>query len=104
VKNHTGLGRRSTKQKAPTLSDIVKEFDAYWEGRKKKKKGSGYKPFKRCANHWEKKKQKDGTIAPPAVLWEAWERKQESEAQQAAIGVNIHFLYFQLYQKNTTYV
>ena len=83
----TGLVRQSAQQKAPTLFTIVQEFDAYWEGRDHTKKGSGYKPFKRWANHWEDYLQKDGTIAPPAVLWEAWERKQESEAQQTAIGV-----------------
>ena len=83
----TGFVRQSTQQKAPILSDIVHEFDAYWEGRDYTKKGSGYKPFKRWANHWEDYLQKDGTIAPPAVLWEAWERKQQSEAQQTAIGV-----------------
>lgn len=83
----TGFVRQSTQQKAPILSDIVHEFDSYWEGRDYTKKGSGYKPFKRWANHWEDYLQKDGTIAPPAVLWEAWERKQQSEAQQTAVGV-----------------
>lgn len=38
----TGLVRQSAQHKAPTLSDIVQEFDAYWEGRDYTKKGSGY--------------------------------------------------------------
>lgn len=38
----TGLVRQSAQQKAPTLSDVVQEFDAYWEGRDYTKKGSGY--------------------------------------------------------------
>ena len=49
-------------------------------------KGSGYKPFKRWAHHWQDYLREDGTIAPPAVLWEAWE-KQGAESQQAPLGV-----------------
>ena len=82
----TGLVRQSFQQKAPTLSDIVHEFDAYWEGRDFTKKGSGYKPFKRWANHWEDYIQKDGTIAPPAVLWEAWEKKKKNESLNSQLN------------------
>ena len=82
-----GLVRQSALQQAPKLSDIENAFDVYWEGKDYTKKGSGYKPFKRWANHWQDYLQEDGTIAPPAVLWEAWERKQESESQQPPLGV-----------------
>ena len=75
----TGFVRQSKQEIAPILSKIVQEFDSYWEGRDFTKKGSGYKPFKRWANHWENYLQKDGTIAPPAVLWEAWEKKKKNE-------------------------
>ena len=79
----SGLVRQSAQQQTPKLSDIESAFDAYWEGKDHTVKGSGYKPFKRWAHHWKDYLQEDGTIAPPAVLWEAWERKQEAESQQA---------------------
>jgi len=83
----SGLVRQSAQQQTPKLSDIESAFDAYWEGKDYTVKGSGYKPFKRWAHHWQDYLQEDGTIAPPAVLWEAWERKQGAESQQAPLGV-----------------
>ena len=83
----SGLVRQSAQQQIPKLSDIEIAFDAYWEGKDYTVKGSGYKPFKRWAHHWQDYLQEDGTIAPPAVLWEAWERKQGAESQQAPLGV-----------------
>ena len=79
------LVRKLAKPKEPKLSDIESAFDAYWEGKDHTVKGSGYKPFKRWAHHWKGYLQEDGTIAPPAVLWQAWERKQKSESQQTTL-------------------
>lgn len=87
TKSSSGLARQSAQQQTPKLSDIENSFDAYWKDKDYTKKGSGYKPFKRWAHHWQDYLQEDGTIAPPAVLWEAWERKQEAEAQQTIFGV-----------------
>ncbi len=83
----TGFAKQSAQQQSPKLSDIENAFDIYWKDKDYSKKGSGYKPFKRWANHWQDYLQQDGTIAPPAVLWEAWERKQDAEAQQTLFGV-----------------
>ena len=83
----SGLVRQSTQQQTPKLSDIESAFDAYWEGKDHTVKGSGYKPFKRWAHHWQDYLQEDGTIAPPAVLWQAWERKQEAESKQTPFSV-----------------
>ena len=83
----TSFAKQSAQQKSPKLSDIENAFDIYWKDRDYTKKGSGYKPFKRWANHWQDYLQQDGTIANAAVLWEAWERKQEAEAQQTLFGV-----------------
>jgi len=83
----SGLVRQSVLQQSPKLLDIENAFDAYWEGKDYTAKGSGYKPFKRWANHWQDYLQEDGTIAPPAVLWEAWERKQQAESQLNTFGV-----------------
>ena len=83
----SGLVRQSAQQQTPKLSDIESAFDAYWEGKDYTVKGSGYKPFKRWAHHWQDYLQEDGTIAPPAVLWQAWERKQEAESKQTPFSV-----------------
>jgi hypothetical protein len=83
----TGFAKQSAQQQSPKLSDIENAFDIYWKDKDYTKKGSGYKPFKRWANHWQDYLQEDGTIAPAAVLWEAWETKQEAEAQQTLFGV-----------------
>ena len=87
IMSSQGLVRQSALEQAPKLSDIENAFDVYWEGKDYTKKGSGYKPFKRWANHWQDYLQEDGTIAPPAVLWEAWERKQESESKQNSFSI-----------------
>ena len=52
-----GLVRQSAQHKAPTLSDIVQEFDAYWEGRDYTKKGSGYNS---SANETNENNEVDG--------------------------------------------
>ena len=63
----------------PKLNDIKQSFDSYWKDKNPDKKGSGHKPFMRWFNHWEDYLLEDGTIAPPAVLWEAWEKKKKNE-------------------------
>ena len=78
---------QSLQQIEPTFAEIEKAFDAYWEGKDHTVKGSGYKPFKRWIEHWRHYQQEDGTIAPPQVLWDAWEKKQQAEAQGAPLGV-----------------
>ncbi len=83
----SGLVRQSAQQQTPKLLDIESAFDTYWDGKDYTVKGSGYKPFKRWANHWQDYLQEDGTIAPPAVLWQAWERKQEAESKQTPFSV-----------------
>ena len=83
----TALSQQQSLQQNPKLSTIVEAFDRYWEGKDYNQKGSGHKPFKRWANHWEDYIDAEGSIALPSVLWEAWETKQESEAQQTPFGV-----------------
>ena len=85
--NQTGFANQSAQLQLPKLSDIENAFDIYWKDKDYTKKGSGYKPFKRWANHWQDYLQVDGTIAPPALLWQAWERKQEAEAQLTPFSV-----------------
>ena len=83
----TGFAKKSAQQQSPKLSDIENAFDIYWKDKDHTKKGSGYKPFKRWAHHWKDYLQENGTIAPPVMLWEAWERKQKAESQQSPSGI-----------------
>ena len=87
TQNQTGFANQSAQLQSPKLSDIENAFDIYWKDKDYTKKGSGYKPFKRWVNHWQDYLQVDGTIAPPALLWRAWERKQHEEAQLTPFGV-----------------
>ncbi len=87
TQNQTGFANQSAQLQSPKLSDIENAFDIYWKDKDYTKKGSGYKPFKRWVNHWQDYLQVDGTIAPPALLWQAWERKQQEEAQLTPFGV-----------------
>ncbi len=79
--------QQSQNIEAVKLKDITKAFDSYWEGKDYRQKGSGYKPFKRWAEHWSHYLRSDGTIAPPSDLWNAWEQKIQNETQAAQSGV-----------------
>jgi hypothetical protein len=63
------------------LTDITQAFDAYWEDKDYRQKGSGYKPFKRWEEHWSHYLRPDGTIAPPSDLWDAWRQKVQNESK-----------------------
>ena len=59
-----------------TLQDLSKSFNDYFKNKDWEAKGSGFKPFKRWENHWKYYTLKDGSIAPPSMLWQAWEQKK----------------------------
>ena len=83
TKQQTTKGVFSLAQtRKPILKDIEGKFDLYWRGKDYTKKGSGYKPFKRWANHWKDYLLEDGTIAPPAVLRQAWKKKVKQWKRQ----------------------
>ncbi|MBQ0739789.1 hypothetical protein J9332_36410, partial [Aquimarina celericrescens] len=48
---------------------ITNAFDAYWENKDYKKKGSGYKPFMRWEEYWKNSLLPDGTMPTPENLW-----------------------------------
>lgn len=91
IQNFSAKGTQPQQQsqniEAVKLKDITKAFDSYWEGKDYRQKGSGYKPFKRWAEHWSHYLRSDGTIAPPSDLWNAWEKKVQNEALIANNGV-----------------
>ena len=59
-----------------TLKEQSDAFDQYWIGKDFTAKGSGHKPFKRWENHWRNYVLKDGSIATPNFLWNAYNHKQ----------------------------
>ena len=65
---------------------ITNAFDAYWENKDYKKKGSGYKPFMRWEEYWKNSLLPDGTMSTPKDLWKAWEEKNSmvSSSKNAA--------------------
>ena len=59
-----------------TLKQQSDAFNQYWKGKDITAKGSGHKPFKRWENHWRNYLLKDGSVATPDFLWNAWNQKQ----------------------------
>ncbi len=57
------------------LADLSESFNNYWIGKDRETKGSGFKPFKRWENHWRNHLTKNGGIATPQMIWQAWEQK-----------------------------
>ena len=66
--------KASTASKS-TFQDLSKSFNDYFKDKDWEAKGSGFKPFKRWEDHWKYYTLKDGSIAPPSMLWQSWEHK-----------------------------
>ncbi|MGB0199279.1 MAG: hypothetical protein ACPF80_04515, partial [Flavobacteriaceae bacterium] len=50
---------QTQSSKSVKLDEITQAFDAFWEGKDYRQKGSGYKPFKRWAENWSDYLQSD---------------------------------------------
>lgn len=61
-----------------TFYEISESFDAYWEGKDKSVKGSGYKPFKRWQNYWSNFVDPQGYLPTSKDLWNTWKNKQQN--------------------------
>ena len=68
--------KKKSSSNKTTLQEQSNAFNQYWIGKDFTTKGSGHKPFKRWENHWKNYLLKDGTIANPNMIWNAWEQKQ----------------------------
>lgn len=55
------------------LSEISANFEEYWKGKDRFKKGSGYKPFKRWEEFWKYSTDENGQIPTAKQLYKAWE-------------------------------
>ena len=60
-----------------TLNEISTAFNEYWANKDYKKKGSGFKPFKRWENYWRYFVDKNGNIPSSSALWESYNNKKE---------------------------
>ncbi|MEN8187899.1 MAG: glycosyl hydrolase, partial [Bacteroidota bacterium] len=71
IQNKQGEAKSSEQ----TIQTLTNSFNAYFKDKDWQAKGSGFKPFKRWENHWKHYTIKGGYIAPPSMLWNAWEQK-----------------------------
>lgn len=70
------------KKQDATFDESVNSFEAYWQNHDYKKKGSGYKPFKRWENYWKNLVNEQGRIVTPQELWQVWEQKSKSKSSR----------------------
>lgn len=68
---------QKSDSKEANIDEIKLAFDAYWQDKNHKAKGSGYKPFMRWETHWRNKVDENGYLMTPAQMWEAWNQKRE---------------------------
>ncbi len=83
VQNKASKKGVNLKNTRVSLLDISKEFESYWEGKNRFKKGSGYKPFKRWEDYWKHCTDKNGQIPTANVLYKAWKEHVELSASSA---------------------
>ncbi|CAL2060288.1 T9SS type A sorting domain-containing protein [Tenacibaculum sp. 190524A05c] len=78
------------KGSKPTLKEVAKHAEDYFNSIDKFKKGSGLKPFKRWEYHWSHYLNEDGTFFSKERLWDAWRQKnalhQRSVAQMTDVS------------------
>ena len=65
-----------------TFQGDVSFFNEYWTTHDKKKKGSGYKPFKRWVNRWANLLNTNGSLMTSQQLWSAWQEKNNQKTNR----------------------
>ena len=73
------------KQQEKTFNQLVEEFNEYWSTKDWRKKGSGFKPFKRWEYHWGNTLNEQGYVMSPQELWDAWREKNNSKQNREAM-------------------
>ena len=71
--------QKEAKATQVTFDQIVNSFNEYWKDKDQKKKGSGYKPFKRWQDYWQNLVKPDGTLMTPQDLQIALNEKKASK-------------------------
>ncbi|GGG34581.1 glycosyl hydrolase [Croceivirga lutea] len=62
-----------------TINELSNAFEAYWKNKDWKKKGSGFKPFKRWENYWANQADADGYLPSAKSILESFKNKQLSK-------------------------
>lgn len=58
------------------LSELTKAFNIYWQGKNYKKKGSGYKPYKRWENYWKHQLNSNGEVPNAKAILNSFKNKK----------------------------
>ena len=69
------VNNAAAKSGQANIDDLVTAFNQYWSTRDYKKKGSGYKPFKRWEYHWRNNTNPQGLLITPREMWNAFNEK-----------------------------
>lgn len=69
------VNNAAAKSGQANIDDLVTAFNQYWSTRDYKKKGSGYKPFKRWEYHWRNNTNPQGFLITPREMWNAFNEK-----------------------------
>ena len=81
MKDIKNTKNQTSKDNITSIDEISEAFNEYWINKDYKKKGSGYKPFKRWENYWTYFVDQNGKIPSAKSLWESWKNKSESTAK-----------------------
>ena len=79
--DNSKIQRKGSK---PTLKEVAKYAEDYFNTINKFEKGSGFKPFKRWEYHWSHYLNEDGTFFSQDKLWNAWEQKNALHKRSVA--------------------
>lgn len=78
LKKNSPLSGKAENQ-GYTIDEISEAFNEYWTGKDWKKKGSGFKPYKRWENYWSHHVDADGYLPSANVILQSWKNKQISK-------------------------
>ncbi|SMC46904.1 thrombospondin type 3 repeat-containing protein [Cellulophaga tyrosinoxydans] len=75
MQNIKTKSNQTSKTETISIDDISKAFNEYWLDKDYKKKGSGYKPYKRWENYWNYFANSNGVIPSSKELYQSWKNK-----------------------------
>ena len=72
-----------SKTRELSIDVLTNNFNEYWKNKDFKKKGSGYKPYKRWEYHWKNITNAQGFLITPQEMWQAFNSKKNSKTFSA---------------------
>lgn len=73
------MQNKEDSKKERNFEKITTAFNEYWKDKDFRKKGSGFKPFKRWENYWQNLVKEDGTLMTSEEFWTAWQQKNKAK-------------------------